>query len=74
MAFYGVFGMVGKVAEKATTAIEISSDMGIRELILIENEQIARHDDWYTDQSLNVEQQSKADEARKKFAARKKLV
>lgn len=74
MAFYGVFGMVGKVAEKATTAIETSANMGIRELFKIENEQIARHDEWYAAQSLNADEQSKADEARAKFAARRKLL
>lgn len=74
MAYYGVFGMVGKVAEKATVAIETGANMGLRELIKTENEQIARHDEWYAAQQLNKEEQAKADEARKQFSARRKLL
>lgn len=74
MAYYGVFGLMGKVAEKATVAVETGANMGLRELIKTENEQIARHDEWYATQSLNEEQQTKADEARAKFAARRKLL
>ena len=47
MAYYGVFGLVGKVAEKATKAVEIGADMGIREVEKLADEQINRHDDWY---------------------------
>ena len=74
LAYYGVFGLFGKVADKATMAVETASNMGIRELFKIENEQIARHDEWYAAQSLNADEQAKADEARAKFAARRKLL
>lgn len=74
MAYYGVFGLVGKVAEKSTTAIETGANMGLRELLRIENEQIVRHDEWYADQSLNEDQQTKADASRAAFAKRRKLL
>lgn len=47
LAYYGVFGVIGTVADRAKKAIEISSDMGIREVEKLADEQINRHDDWY---------------------------